>query len=659
MFNKLFSWPSRGSAKVSPALASLLPNKSVQIHRAAAGGPDVPRLPVARELFLSDINPFSPPIAPATVSAPQIEIPLGQAWFILLLKILGYKVDLGGMCFGMTASCIRYALNGQLTEFFKLLNFIHHTWLLSPDLKRVQDKILIIWKLYSSTHSKSFASKENLVDPFEALEMKACVELGISPAEYRTYRRFLRAVQLVFDDVVLTQMCRHYKEISMGTHAPYDLLHHMNYGLEKENIRYIKTVPLVFCGTQELLVDFLTQVSGQLESVMEQPLQAGINVVFRLDTENHSIALVYKKSQASQERNFFLIDANRLREVSRPFNITETAQAIATAEDFIENRTISFVCEIVMLNQVASYQTLKKIEVFFDAWDFTVPNNNNDLEMPTFSRLLRLCVTCHYIKGLAKLSTHPRLLELLVSLNDQGVCALMMALSLDQSATLTFLEEAMERQNLPIQGNETALHLAVAKGKCSTVDALLKGKANPNAVTQGGWSVLHTASGQGDAAIVKILLERGVRINAATKAGVTPLMVAAQYGRVDIVKMLILHGADLCQRDNQNKNMFNVAHPSVRALYLKEDEKVLRKLKNFESTAPHISWQAQHKIPESVAQALKERSLQLNELFTLDDLYIGYSLGYHYRAGALPRNVLAWEQTEEGKLCLYVDRVGL
>ena len=93
--------------------------------------------------------------------------------------------------------------------------------------------------------------------------------------------------------------------------------------------------------------------------------------------------------------------------------------------------------------------------------------------------------------------------------------------------------------------NETALHLASAKGRTAVVEELMRLEAGRHVDLQSteGWTALHHASINGHVDIVRLLLARGAARDLANAKGDTPLHLAAGRNQLDVIEVLLEHGA--------------------------------------------------------------------------------------------------------------------
>lgn len=104
-----------------------------------------------------------------------------------------------------------------------------------------------------------------------------------------------------------------------------------------------------------------------------------------------------------------------------------------------------------------------------------------------------------------------------------------------------------------VSSDETALHIAAARGNAEIVNQLINAGANVNTVRQfeadsgGEYTPLTEAAAAGHAEVVKLLLDGGAHANskAANYYCLTALGHALARGHKDIVEMLLAAGADL------------------------------------------------------------------------------------------------------------------
>ena len=94
-------------------------------------------------------------------------------------------------------------------------------------------------------------------------------------------------------------------------------------------------------------------------------------------------------------------------------------------------------------------------------------------------------------------------------------------------------------------GQQSALHLAAAKGLSDCIHVLIAAGANVNAQDTLLMTPLHCAAQNGHASAVTTLLAHGADVKAVAKHGWTALHRAASKGHTDIVQLLCEHGADV------------------------------------------------------------------------------------------------------------------
>jgi serine/threonine-protein phosphatase 6 regulatory ankyrin repeat subunit C len=105
---------------------------------------------------------------------------------------------------------------------------------------------------------------------------------------------------------------------------------------------------------------------------------------------------------------------------------------------------------------------------------------------------------------------------------------------------------------------KTALHLAVESGAHAALKKLIVHGANPVIRTKEIKTALYIAAASGDMASIDILLEQPIVRQTLNEfrtyaEGWNPLMAAIINNRIEVVEKLASTGADLSQRDNQNR----------------------------------------------------------------------------------------------------------
>ena len=73
--------------------------------------------------------------------------------------------------------------------------------------------------------------------------------------------------------------------------------------------------------------------------------------------------------------------------------------------------------------------------------------------------------------------------------------------------------------SLPLQEDQTPLHIASRLGKTEIVQLLLQHMAHPDASTTNGYTPLHISAREGQVDVASVLLEAGASHSLATKVG--------------------------------------------------------------------------------------------------------------------------------------------
>lgn len=76
---------------------------------------------------------------------------------------------------------------------------------------------------------------------------------------------------------------------------------------------------------------------------------------------------------------------------------------------------------------------------------------------------------------------------------------------------------ALKRLCLPLQDDQTALHISSRLGKVDIVQQLLQCGASANAATTSGYTPLHLAAREGHHDVAVMLLENGASLSSSTK----------------------------------------------------------------------------------------------------------------------------------------------
>jgi hypothetical protein len=132
----------------------------------------------------------------------------------------------------------------------------------------------------------------------------------------------------------------------------------------------------------------------------------------------------------------------------------------------------------------------------------------------------------------------------------------------------------IQARTIGVWENDTALHLAAARGDNDMVMLLLEHKADVNAKDEAGITPLHLAALHGQASVAKTLLGAGATVDAiGFKDNDTPLIVAADNGRLGVVEVLLAYGANTNAVDKFGTTALQCArnghHTNVAALLSK------------------------------------------------------------------------------------------
>ena len=100
------------------------------------------------------------------------------------------------------------------------------------------------------------------------------------------------------------------------------------------------------------------------------------------------------------------------------------------------------------------------------------------------------------------------------------------------------------------EGNQSALHIAIAYDKSMIACFLVERKAKVNVKNKEGATPLHCAAAKNDLELAKLLIKRGAEMEIAEFSyGLTPLLRAALDENVDMVKLLQEKGASINMED--------------------------------------------------------------------------------------------------------------
>lgn len=95
------------------------------------------------------------------------------------------------------------------------------------------------------------------------------------------------------------------------------------------------------------------------------------------------------------------------------------------------------------------------------------------------------------------------------------------------------------------KSGKTPLHFAVKSRQIEMVQLLLRNGADVNSRTEHGVTALHIAVERKLQDVAELLLKNGSDVNARTKTGVTPLHCAAVKGQKEITEMILSYGGDV------------------------------------------------------------------------------------------------------------------
>ena len=140
-------------------------------------------------------------------------------------------------------------------------------------------------------------------------------------------------------------------------------------------------------------------------------------------------------------------------------------------------------------------------------------------------------------------------------------------------------------QFMPINGEETLLHVAAKRRDLETVRFLLAAKdTDVNKAANDGITPLYIAAKNGHLEIVKVLLAaKDIDVNKATNDNATPLYFAAENGRLGSVKALLEKGVDVNNK-SYSYSFFGTTPLSIAQNY--GYHQIVAILKAFENIPP-------------------------------------------------------------------------
>jgi hypothetical protein len=491
------------------------------------------------EQFLYDINAMPEGLEPLYLShhlpGGANEFMISQHWLMDIFKSLGYLINTAGMCVGLTLACIRFSLNGQLATFFQLLNFIYTTWYgegtfflaaspaaaggataLNKKMSLIQKNIVGIGKEYCSTGTERPGTSTLL-----ELEMAACLKLGLLIPEYRQYRRFLNAVQLV-SEVSVAQRPEAYRELQGPSPViSQDIVRFLNLG---GALDYMGSEAVVFAGNQGSLIVFLNTLKQNLDRRFEK-----INIVqlaFYLVFPEHVVALIYLKEKESR---FQLVDPSCLYESQLEENNKTVANRIFQVE---EQQEIVFGIQcIISCKQARGWGEMSgkvfpadNLMPFLNSITSLVSTYTNPFissvrDQKVLNRIVCSASAVGDLKILNKLKTAKALPPILAFPPPPGNSPLLLAAWFGHVDVVQFwIAQGQGEKEIQI-----ALFAAVHSGHLKLVDFLLTQLGiDLNGGDENGNTPLHLAVICKNSAMVDNLIKAGAQQGKPNKWGMTP-----------------------------------------------------------------------------------------------------------------------------------------
>ena len=162
-----------------------------------------------------------------------------------------------------------------------------------------------------------------------------------------------------------------------------------------------------------------------------------------------------------------------------------------------------------------------------------------------------------------------QLLELLIQAgatanitNHVGVTPLHYANESDDPEIIQILLDAGVEIDKTDPDGHTALSIAVLKNNFEHVKLLYENGANISHKPRAGESILHLAALMGHFGLVLYLLQKGIDVNTTNDKGQTPMHTVVRLCENNIsltITMLVRNGANINQRDNENKTPLDYA----------------------------------------------------------------------------------------------------
>ncbi len=139
----------------------------------------------------------------------------------------------------------------------------------------------------------------------------------------------------------------------------------------------------------------------------------------------------------------------------------------------------------------------------------------------------------------------PAAIDLLISVNKEGLTPMHMAAESNHEACVRFLASKAETVGIIDSNQQTALILASRKGHLSSVIALEEHRAEICYKGRSGAQAIHFAASSGNPNLVRFFLDKKVPVLSYDDKGRLPSCYAAKSGSVEVLVLLRAHGDPL------------------------------------------------------------------------------------------------------------------
>lgn len=416
-------------------------------------------------------------------------LPTGQDWLIERMRELGYRVDMGGMCFGIAAMALQEALVGGLEDFERRLLLINNT----PNLKDAVEaakaaKRDLLAEARVAVIDKYHAKWEDLLEA-ERDEIREEIEFLLTQQEHD-----LLAIEPFFDGINLyfyaSFLYRHFfneENVPIGQ----DLLRTFilaKHALDQDEIINIRECSGIY--DQAELTSYFAALR-QSFSDLTNP------ITLFLSSVDHAMMVIWSPSNKS----WILVNPNKL-----PFMEMNSDQAMAAAvlAGFSDNALTAFSTQFFTKKGIKEEveSCLPRLEMNA-RW--------KGIHTPTVEKARQVD------------SANASWFRVAVDRNHEEVALQLLTLGTDLILTDT--------------SRNGALFSAAQYGHLRLVNKMLEIGADPN-MKCGEATPLFVAALEGHKEVVRALLASKADPRIGLADGMTPLQIAARFGHIEIATIL-------------------------------------------------------------------------------------------------------------------------